>query len=200
MIRVAYLQTSILLGLFCALCAQATPFHAVIVDETGAAFPDVLVIVRSLEGDGESFRVLTDLDGAVPKHEIAPGLYQLIANCPFGVCQTALHEFLVASDPIHLQLPVKVVPTGGDTFIPRPVPHRVVTVRDTEGKPIASATIFVRDGVSEYYRWYRTSANGKVTIDVLPQGETTIVVIHDGKIDRRVLQPNKPNKPIAFRF
>jgi integrase/recombinase XerD len=40
--------------------ASAAPLRLRVMDQTGAAFPDVLVIVKSLAGKGEIFRALTD--------------------------------------------------------------------------------------------------------------------------------------------
>lgn len=203
MIGARHICISVFLGIFCALGVQAVPFHVETVDETGAAFPDVLVIVRSLDGNGESFRALTDREGAVPKHELSPRLYQLIATCPYGICQTTLHEFMVAGDPIHFELPLKVVPTTGNIFITSPVQHRQVEVQDVEGRPLASAQILVRDAIAQYQKWYQTGANGIVTIDLPPGGETTVIAIYHGSLASRILQPNAPNSEdelVLIRF
>src|SRR5262245_16161710 len=111
----SYFNASVFVFLFAGLCAQAVPLRVVMVDGTGAGFTDVLVIVRSLEDGKESFRALTDSSGIVPVHDLNPGLYRLIATCPYGICQTTVHEFLVKRDPIDLRLPLEVVPTRGNT-------------------------------------------------------------------------------------
>jgi uncharacterized surface anchored protein len=177
-------------------------FHVSTADETGAAFPDVLVMVRSLEGNGESFRALTDQAGAVPKQELAPGLYQLIATCPYGLCQTAVREFIVASDPIHSKLPLKVVAMV-NTVIVGDVKHRQVEVQDREGRPLASAQILVRDETAQHHKWYRTGANGTVTIDLPPGDEITVVAIYQGSLASSVVQPHAKKsrkKLVLIRF
>lgn len=45
-----------------------------VVDPSGAPFPDVLVIVKSLEGEGEMFRALTDATGSVSGRKLPFGL------------------------------------------------------------------------------------------------------------------------------
>ncbi len=203
MIRARHIYTSILLGLIYALAAQAASFRVVTLDETGADFPDVLIVVRSLDSGRENFRALTDRSGAVPTHELSPGLYQLIATCPYGICQTTVQEFIVASDPIDLKLTLKVVPTTGNGVTIGPIEHRQVEVLDLEGRPLASVQIFVRDGAAQYGRWYRTGANGRVTIDLPPEGEPTIVAIYQDRLVSRVLQPSASNSDgdlVVIRF
>jgi hypothetical protein len=161
-----------------------------------------LVIVRSLEGNGESFRELTDQAGAVPRQELASGLYQLIATCPYGLCQTAVHEFMVASDPIHLKLPLKAVEIV-NTLIVGNVKHRKVIVQDRQGRPVASAQILVRDATAQHRRWYQTGAKGTVKIDLPPGDETTVVAIYQGRLASRVVQSNVENsgkKLVLIRF
>jgi hypothetical protein len=161
-----------------------------------------LVIVRSLEGNGESFRALTDQAGAVPKQELAPGLYELIATCPYGVCQTAVREFIVASDPIHLKLPLKLVAIV-NTVIVGDVKHRKVIVQDRQGRPVASAQILVRDASAQHHKWYQTGAKGTVKIDLPPGDETTVVAIYQGRLASRVVRRNVKNsgkKLVLIRF
>lgn len=186
-----------------AVCTQAAQLHVVIVDKSGLGFPDVLVIVRSLEGRGESLRALTHRNGAVPAQELAMGLYQIIATCPYGLCRTTVREFLVNTDPVELKLAVEVLPTTGNTFTIGRVKRCQVEVQNRDGIPVASADILVRDANAESQKWYQTGLNGKVLIDLLPGQETTIVAVHDGDLASRVLQPDQSSskqKEILFRF
>ena len=202
MIRVRHICVSAF-SLLHVLCAQAAIFHVSTVDETGLAFPDVLVIVQSLEGNGESFRALTDQAGAIPKQELAPGLYQLVATCPYGVCQTTVREFMVASDPIHLRLPLEFLPPKGCTVIVGDVKHRQVEVQDREGKPLASVQILVRDETAQHHKWYQTGVNGRVKIDLPPGDEITVVAIYQGSLASAVVQPNAKKsrkKLVLIRF
>ena len=198
-----HLCASILLSLLYVSNAQAVPFHVVALDETGADFPDVLIIVRSLDGGIESFRALTDESGAVPAHELSPGLYQIIATCPYGICRTFVQEFMVASKPIDLKLSLKVAATPGNPITVGPVEHRQVEVQDREGKPLASIQILVRDATSQNVRWYETDANGGARIELEPDGETTVVAIYNEELASRVLQPKVPNSEdtvVLIRF
>jgi len=84
--------TSIFVFLVCSQAAAA-PLRLKVLDQTGAAFPDVLVIVKSLAGKGEIFRALTDQSGCVPERDLPAGLYRAIATCPYGICETRLASF-----------------------------------------------------------------------------------------------------------
>ena len=173
------------------------------VDKSGLGFPDVLVIVRSLEGRGESLRALTNRNGAVPTQDLAMGLYQIIATCPYGLCRTTVREFLVNTDPVDLKLALEVLPTTGNAFTIGRVKHCQVEVRNRDGIPVASAEILVRDANAESQKWYQTGLDGKVLIDLLPGRETTIVAVHDGNLASRVLQPDQSSskqKVVLFRF
>ena len=168
--------------LFCllgTLQAEEPQLRLQVFDQSGAGFPNVLVIVKSLEGQGEKFRALSDKSGAVETHTLAPGLYRIIATCPYGICETTVREFMVGSTPIHLELRLAVLPTQGDVVTVGPVDRCKVEVLDPRGKPISSAQILVRDSDARNEKWYTTGTEGTVTVN-LPPGEVTIVVVHNG--------------------
>lgn len=160
-------------------CADAAALHLRVLDKTGAAFPDVLVIVKSLEGKGEVFRALTDAAGGVPGRELSRGLYRAIATCPYGICQTKIVEFLVKDPPVHLTLEPDILPTQGNKVeIGPPNPLRIEAV-DSQGAPARLAEVLVRDSKAHYERWYKMQADGSATVEA-PEGPITIVVFYKG--------------------
>ncbi len=85
------------LGMWLLLAMTPSSFAADVavhtVDQNGAPFAGVLVIVKSLDGDGEIGRHLTDQNGVVAPLRLGSGLYRLIATCPYGACRTMAQEF-----------------------------------------------------------------------------------------------------------
>ena len=198
--RMKFFFVPIFAGFISVVCAHAAPLRVLAVDQTGAGFPDVLVIVRPLEGVGEAFRALTDKNGAIPERELAPGPYQVIATCPYGLCQTTVHEFMVKNEPVDLKLPLPVIPTSGNTVTIGKVEHRDVEVEDEKGMPVPSAPIFVRDATAQNERWYKTGAGGVATIDVPPGTEMTVVALHHGKLVSSVVKTRDATEKIVLRF
>src|SRR5437867_2371784 len=83
-----------------------------IVDANGKPFPDVLVIVKSLSGKGEIGRYLTNKDGQTSQIQFDDdGLYRVIAVCPYGHCQTTVHEFIGTEIRNELLITVPIKPT-----------------------------------------------------------------------------------------
>ena len=139
--------------LLCCSHASATPVRLKITDESGADFHDVLVIVKSLDGNGEIFRALTNSTGSVPERDLNPGLYRVIATCPYRICRTKISEFRVSDSPVELQLKLGVFPTRGNSVMVGP-PNRIkVEVLNTQGKPAPAAEVLVRDSNAEYEQW-----------------------------------------------
>jgi hypothetical protein len=141
--------------------AGASPVNLRVTDQTGAAFPDVLVIVKSLAGKGEIFRALTDQAGRAPERDLTAGLYRAIATCPYGICETRVTEFLVGDAPLELELKVDVSPTRGNVAIVGPSNQLKLDVLDAQGKP-AIAAVLVRDSNAEFEQWYKTNSEGEV--------------------------------------
>jgi hypothetical protein len=155
--------------------ASAAPLRLRVMDQTGAAFPDVLVIVKSLAGKGEIFRALTDHAGGVPERELPGGLYRAIATCPYGICETKVSEFLVGDTPVELEVKVDVSPTRGNVAMVGPSNRLKLEVVDTQGRPAVSAEVLVRDSNAEFEQWYKTNGEGEA--DVEPRGTTTTFVV-----------------------
>jgi len=150
------------------VCSQARASVRVrVTDRTGAPFPDVLVIVKSLAGKGEIFRALTNQTGRVPDRDLAAGLYRVIATCPYGICETKITEFLVGDAPVELELKVDVSPTRGNVTVVGPSNRMRVQLLDPQGKPVASAEVLVRDSSAEFERWYKTNSDGEADVEPL---------------------------------
>ena len=63
-----------------------------ITDESGAPFPNVLVIIKSLDDNVEVGRYISDCDGQIPPINFSHSLYRVIATCPYGLCRTTVRE------------------------------------------------------------------------------------------------------------
>lgn len=166
--------------------ASASPVHLRVMDQSGAPFPDVLVIVKSLSGKGEIFRALTDRAGSVPERDLPTGLYRAIATCPYGICETKIREFLVGDIPVKLELKVDISPSRGNVALVGPSDSIRIEVLDAQGRPAPSAEVLVRDSNAEYEKWYK--ANGEGETDVEPLGNTiTFVVVYKGALSEDTL-------------
>jgi hypothetical protein len=172
--------------------SSASPVHLRVTDQTGAAFPDVLVIVKSLAGKGEIFRALTNQAGGAPERDLTAGLYRAIATCPYGICETRVTEFLVSDAPLELVLKVDVSPTRGNVAIVGPSNQLKLDVLDGQGKP-AIAAVLVRDSNAEFEQWYKTNSEGEV--DVEPRGTmTTFVVLYNGTLTTETISSESVQK------
>lgn len=161
--------------------ASAAPLRLRVMDQTGAAFPNVLVIVKSLAGKGEIFRALTDQAGGVPERDLPAGLYRAIATCPYGICETKISEFLVGDTPVELEVKVDVSPTRGNVAMVGPSNQTRIQILDQQGRPAPSAEVLVRDSNAEYEQWYKTNGEGET--DVEPRGTTiTFAVVYKGTL------------------
>jgi len=177
------------------VCSQAgaSTVHLRVTDQTGAAFPNVLVIVKSLAGKGEILRGLTDEAGSVPERDLAAGLYRAIATCPYGICETKVTEFLVGDARVELELKVDVSPTRGNVAIVGPSNRLRLGVVDAQGKPAASAEVLVRDSNADYEQWYKTDAAGEA--DVEPRGTmTTFVVVYNRTLTTETMSSDNIQK------
>jgi hypothetical protein len=184
--RIRALTFVAVLGLLVCSEASAAPLRLRVMDQTGAAFADVLVIVKSLAGKGEIFRALTDQTGGVPERDLPAGLYRAIATCPYGICETKITEFLVGDTAVQLELKVDVSPTRGNIARVGPSNRMKVEVLDTQGKPVPSAQVLVRDPNAEYEQWYKTNGEGEA--DVEPLGTTiTFAVLYKGVLTEETI-------------
>src|SRR6516162_5491259 len=122
---------------------MAAPLRLRLLDASGGSFPDVRVIVKSLEGKGEIFRSLTDSAGSVAQRNLAPGLYRVIATCPYGICKTKVSEFLVHIDPVELELKLDAWSTHGygDVVTVGSSPKITLRVIDAKGQTLSAAEV-----------------------------------------------------------
>jgi hypothetical protein len=192
--------------LFCLVFSFALPLCAATVDvtaldATGAAFPDVLVIFRSLEGEGEVLRALTDREGSVPAFKAPPGLYQVIATCPYGICKTLVKEVLVQKESSFLALTLKVDVIGTGHPTPASSAYINLQVSYQRGEPAAGVGILarnVRDTNPHFRRWYKTDSSGKARVELLGN-PTVLVFIYDGNLFTRELgNPADPAQAEAW--
>ena len=172
------------------LWANATSFRLTVVDATGAGFPDVLVIVKSLDGKGELFRVLTDGAGKIPERDLAQGLYRAIATCPYGICETEVREFFVREKPVELELKVAVSPTKGNIAVIGPSLRMRVQVLNAAGMPVESAALLVRDECAVDERWYNTDTNGEVEV-TWPDGAVIFAAVFKDFLAREKVERAK---------
>lgn len=145
------------------------------VDETGAPFPNVLIIVRSVTEGEELGRYLSDSNGETPEIKIDSDLDQVIATCPYGICKTAVQEFLATTAPSVLVVPLSVRPTDEIGELVSAKTAAILFRPQSNGKIGSGVNVFVRDDDAVRQRWYKTDADGKVSIQIL--GKRTNVVI-----------------------
>lgn len=150
------------------------------VDASGAPFPNVLVIIRSLEGKGEIGRYLTDPSGRTPPIQMDGGLYRLITTCPYGVCQTAIHEFLGSNVPSEIVSTIYVNPSDLNGEIVG-APRVRLALLDSAGRPEVGAHVLVRDEAAKWERWYVTDRKGSATVELLAD-PSVLVVVYDNKL------------------
>lgn len=184
--KLLYLAT--ILGLMLGANVKTTIFKTV--DATGAPFPNVLIIVKSLEGEGEMARYLTGPDGRTPTIRLSSGLYRVIATCPYGLCRTTVREFLGSDMPSEIVIPVSVNPTDLNGEIVGGTPVRLL-LEVPHGKA-SGAHILVRDPEAHWEKWYVADKGGIVQIE-LPSNPSTVVVIYNGKIFIREVSASTTN-------
>jgi hypothetical protein len=170
--RLIYLCIVLLAGLS---QSEARSLTIKIIDESGAAFPEVLVIVRSLNHTKEIARYLSDANGQIPSIALMNEPVQIIATCPYGLCETTVREFLGSTVPDHLILSVPIHPTDeqGELVDARTVRIIFDSVRQPDTTE-TSVDLLVRDSSAERQKWYRTDSSGTATIEIL--GNPTVIV------------------------
>lgn len=167
------------------------------VDESGANFPNVLVIVRPLDFGSELFRALSNEQGNILPRDVDPGLYQIIAVCPYGICKATVEEILVESKPSQeLVFKVKLKPIIDTVVIG--VPQLNVQVEDNNGNPIVGLRILARNSEASFQRWYTTDPTGKIWGEF--EGDPTVLVFYyKGKIvTREVREPHSQAAELAL--
>ena len=185
------LQTSFLLLLVLSLPASTeskAALHVTVKDRTGAAFPNVLLIVQSLRGKGEQSRALSDSGGSTPRIELEPGLYRVIATCPYGLCETKLKELLIGSDPVDLALTLDVRPISRGTLVGDLKFH--VNIMGPDNRPASGAHVLMRNSDASVEEWLVADEDGELLVDAI-QEPIILVVSHAGRLEERNVGPEE---------
>jgi hypothetical protein len=146
------------------------------VDMSGAPFPNVLVIVGSLDGKGEIARYLTDQSGHTPPIPLDAGLYRLIVTCPYGLCRTAIHEFLGSNAPSEMVTKVDFNPphANGEVFVGTDKIRLVLLGH--EGRPEVGAHVLIRDRSAKWEKWYVTDDQGSATVELVDDPAVLVII------------------------
>jgi uncharacterized surface anchored protein len=175
--KIKFFLAFLFTGVFPLRCAYAIPLKVVVVDQTSAGFPDVLVIVKQLGDSKEVFRELSDKNGTISVRDLPSGPYQLIATCPYGLCETTVREFMIKNEPFAMKLTLAMLPSSGDVVRIGHIEHREVEVQDSAGEPVPLVPVLVRDETAQDEKWYRTGSNGMTVIDVPTGTEMTVIAV-----------------------
>jgi hypothetical protein len=150
-----------------------------VTDSVGADRLDkILIIVRSLEGKGETTRGLTGADGAFPITNVAPGVYQALALYPYGYWHSAVREFVVTDKDILVEFRLR-----GSTVDRVEIPEVQFTVRvvDQGGNGVQGAQIIGRDITATFMKFSKTDGQGRATVSI-PCAEAQISIIYNGGV------------------
>jgi len=136
---------------------------------------NVLVIVRSIEGQQEEFaRALSGPDGSVPSVELRPGIYEAIATCPYGHIPTTVDDFVLGDQPAEVEVLLSI---DDDERVNYNQTAWNVQVLDQGGLPAVNAVVIGRNmeastGVSVA----RTDRRGRATVSVPVDGAIIEVI------------------------
>jgi hypothetical protein len=129
-------------GLFSASASAATVSIRVM-DPGSDGLSKVLVITKSLEGDGKEIsRVLSGPDGFVPPIELALGLYETITTYPNGNIRTQVKDFVVTREPLTIEIHLDF---DLDQKVNSDVIDWQVRVFDQKGMPAVNAWVIGRN-------------------------------------------------------
>lgn len=174
-----FLFVLLLVGLVHLAAADTFPVRLKIVDATGAAIDQELVIVQDLDNrEHEIVRALSNRDGNIEPLQLSPGLYRVIATAPYGLWETQVREFLVRRPGSQVIVRVHPMPTHGNgDIVMTGTTKAFLRVIGPEGQPANGARILTRDQVatSGSERWYKADGRGTATIELV--GNPTVVVV-----------------------
>jgi hypothetical protein len=167
----------------CSLWTTGTTIQ--VLDESGAPFGNVLVIVKSLQDGRELARDLTDGAGRCPAVRLGPGLYRVIAACPYGLCQTTVTEVLGErlTGVLTLQVPMKPLDGQGVVVGAR---ETVITVLSNESKPLSDVALLIRNFDATWERWSITDARGTVKV-ALGNEPAVALIVRETRVLRYLL-------------
>jgi hypothetical protein len=163
-----------------SVSAGATQVDIAVAADPKAPLKDELVIVSSLEGQGEICRVLSNSQGATPTLDLKPGIYRAIAANPYGIWETKIVEFLVNTTPVSLKILVRPMGTHGfgdrvPVWLKGERPRTIdVLVVDKAGKPFPGANILSRNEDLDFDQWFLTGPDGIARVKLLPQPVTIV--------------------------
>jgi hypothetical protein len=148
----------------------------------GVPLKDVLIIVRSTTNGSEQGRFLSDVNGDVPPIQIGSGLEQIIATCPYGLCQPVVQEIVGESAPASVVVEVPLRPT--DEL------GSLVGAREVElvftGPDKAGLNLFVRDKDAIRETWYKTDREGRAKVQLVDP-QTRVLLVEGGTIYRYLI-------------
>jgi hypothetical protein len=155
------------------------------VDHQGSPFPDVLLIVLSSDDKKEIGRYLTDSSGQTPELQLSRGSYEVIATCPYGICETAFYSFSASEawGPIIVSLDVKPSDEFGDIV---GADRMQLRFYPPSQKQIETATILVRDRDAKWFRSYVIKPDEFRNIELLDD-PTFITIVFDGRVVRKAV-------------
>lgn len=145
-----------------------------VLDDTGAPFPGVLVIITSLPGNTEIGRYLSGRDGRVPSVILRGERYRIVATCPYGFCATLTRE-VSGSDlaaELRLNVHVKATDLEGELVDSR----RISLMVEIDRRDTSVAHLLVRDPQALREVWYTLAAGGTVNV-TLPSDPAVVVVV-----------------------
>ena len=174
------MKTLVLILLLFSLKPAAEKVTVKIEDVSGGPLKDQLVIIQDLNGqEREVVRALSNEAGTIPPLGLPPGLYRAIATTPYGVWETKVHEFLVTQTSTEVVLQVSPRASRGEgDVVTVGAPMAQLHVVDSTGKPVANASVLVRDEEATVYseHWYKTNQDGDVNVKL--SYDPTVVVVH----------------------
>jgi len=158
-----------------------------VTDASGAPISNVLVIIRSIEGEGEKLRALSDASGLAPVTQLGKGKFQVIATQPYGLWETGVKEFVMDGNPATLTLSLRVRPTQGLGDVEFVGPGLDLSVVDRSGHVVPNAEVFVRDHEATFGKWYVTDKQGNTNISLFGN-ETEIIAFSNGQLATKTIK------------
>ena len=111
------------------------------------------------------------------------------------MCETKVVEFMVASEPVMLQLVVD----GKAIIDTEYIGWDRITIQtvDKEGHPVPSVAVLVRDEEALHEKWYKTGPSGTVEVELPPDVPVVFVSLNEGKLTTKTLDRKERDQVIA---
>lgn len=164
-----------LVTIFLALWVHPVSIHVTVQDESGAALPDALVIVESLDNRLQTVRYLSGKDGNTPTMELKPGLYRVIVTYPYGPWQTVIREFSLpdGADEVTVRIPGRPSDEYGEIV---GAPQVKLIVESQDHNPLSGVPVLIRTKDAIREAWYETDKTGGTTISVVASHLVAVVL------------------------